>query len=104
MGQALLFGQAINVHRISFILEWNSWPHPPKHYLKTLNVEADKDHDDEEEVTKTITLQEVFQNRLKEAPLLWAKERDRKLKELTFRVPKSLEEQGKDAAEDADIC
>ena len=33
---------------------------------------------------------------LEEAPLLWAKERDRKLKELTFQVPKCPEERGKD--------
>ena len=32
---------------------------------------------------------------LKEAPLLWARERDRKLKELTFQLPKSLEGRGR---------
>jgi hypothetical protein len=37
---------------------------------------------------------------LKEAPLLWAKERDRKLKELTFQVPKSLEGRGRDDDKD----
>ncbi len=37
---------------------------------------------------------------LKEAPLLWARERDRKLKELTFQLPKSLEGRGKGVKKD----
>ena len=40
---------------------------------------------------------------LKEAPLLWARERDRKLKELTFQLPKSLEGRGKDVKDDDDF-
>ena len=36
---------------------------PPKHYLKTLSAEAKDDENDEEgDVTKTITLQEVYKN------------------------------------------
>ena len=34
--------------------------------------------------------------------MLWSKERDRKLKELTFQVPKFLEGGGKDEQEDDD--
>ena len=37
---------------------------------------------------------------LQESPLLWAKERDRKLKDLTFQLPKYLEGRGKDMQKD----
>jgi len=37
---------------------------------------------------------------LQESPLLWAKERDRKLKNLTFPLPKYLEGRGKDVQKD----